>query len=240
MLEATKRSQAQKLLEPLVRPLPDAYTPEYCFGRLGKLAGCVWLDSSLQHEDLGRYSYLAVEPFSKLRIDRPYNDALASIASFVAPYQREKVAGLPPFQGGLLGWFGYELGLCFEKIPSAKFNDFQLPVAYLGLYDTVLCWDHVQEKGWIISQGFPEVDPSARQRRAYRRIKRLTQLLATEPMESDSSHGGYQISSSQLAPQFATSREQWTSNFTSADYRSAVAKAVDYIHSGDVFQVNLS
>ncbi|MEM7561079.1 MAG: chorismate-binding protein [Planctomycetota bacterium] len=224
----------------LLRPLPAEYTPEYCFQRLHHLPGCVWLDSSMPQAELGRYSYLAVDPFMRLRIDRPHSEAVEQLRDYLAPFERPKLEGIPPFQGGWMGWFGYELGRSFEDLPRAQYNDFNLPVAALGLYDMVLSWDHQREEGWIVSQGFPEQRAGTRSKRAYRRIKEITQLLAAEPKRSAVCHGGYELANLQLAPQHETRWTDWTSNFAPEQYRRAVGKAVEYIHAGDVFQTNLS
>jgi para-aminobenzoate synthetase component 1 len=165
----------------------------------------------------------------------------------IETYQQPKLPGLPPFQGGWLGWFGYELGRCFEKVPAAIHNDFSLPLAMLGLYDVVLAWDHLTGEGHIVSQGWPYTEPTARQDNAYRRLK---QFLAVLDVDELSLHGpsvtqrqrrSYMVASHQLAPQHPTNwSTDWTSNFSSQQYRDAVAKCVDYVHAGDIFQVNLS
>src|SRR5690606_14558676 len=100
-------------VRPLVRRLPDKWTPEYCFRRLCSLPGCVWLDSSLNSEALGRYSYLAADPFSTLRIDKPSPLVCHELAQLSERYAQPKLDGLPPMQGGWMGWLGYELGTCF-------------------------------------------------------------------------------------------------------------------------------
>lgn len=144
-----------------------------------------------------------------------------------------------------MGWFGYELGQCFERIPQPRYNEFLLPLAALGLYDVVLSWDHSQNQGWIVSQGWPETEPSRREKHAYLRIKRMMKYLDAEPATGSQqvsrvafAHG---VSASQLCPQHATRwSNDWTSNFSASDYRRTVQQCVDYIYAGDVFQVNLA
>ena len=229
--------------EPLVRRLSAEFTPEHCFKRLSRLPGCVWLDSSLPMAKLGRYSYLAADPFCTLRIDKPHLGALDSLAALLAQYHAASVDGLPPMQGGMLGWFGYELGGCFESIPLAAYNEFRLPLAALGLYDVVLAWDHERNEAWVISQGWPIADPLKRQRRAYQRLQYFLKLVeAREPLLKDVvPKYGCVLPTSQLATQYPTRwSEHWTSNFSSAGFRDAVAKAVEYVHAGDIFQVNIA
>ena len=229
--------------EPLVRKLPAEFTPEHCFRRMSRLPGCVWLDSSLPSASLGRYSYMSADPFCTLRIDKPHPEALGSLSRLLVQYHTRAVAGLPPMQGGMLGWFGYELGGCFEKIPSAMHNEFRLPLAALGLYDIVLAWDHALNEAWLISQGWPIADPLKRQRRAYRRLQYFLKLMESrKPLAQDAvPKFGCDLPKSQLAPQFSTRwSEHWTSNFSSTGFREAVARAVEYVHAGDIFQVNIA
>ena len=239
-------------VQPLVRRLPASWSPTYCFRRLARLDGCVWLDSSLQLEGehlegLSRFSYLAACPFQTLRIEQPYAAALQPVVQQLTRFSQGKLPGLPPMQGGWMGWLGYELGRCFESIESARYNDFSLPLAILGLYDVVLSWDHQSGEGYLISQGFPYTDPVARQDYAYHRMKQFLNILE---VDDHSLHGpsvvqrqrrGYRLASHQLAPQFETRwSSDWSSNFSSIGYQQAVARCVDYVHAGDIFQVNLS
>ncbi len=238
--------QSLKSPDPLVRRLSRDCDPETCFRRLRHLPGCVWLDSSARHPTLGRYSYLSADPFLTLRIDKPTDRGLSTIAEMLDRYRTPALEGLPPMQGGLLGWFGYELGGCFERVPQAAYNEFRLPCASVGLFDVVLAWDHQTEQGWIISQGWPTSDPFQRQRRAYRRLQFFLNQIESTALDRSSDFPStaypepYPLKAERLAPQFPTRWDKWTSNFSSSGFRSAVERAVQYVHAGDVFQVNIA
>jgi len=230
--------------QPLVRKLQPDWTPEHCFRRLSSQPGCVWLDSSLKSDTLGRYSYLAADPFSILRIDKQSPQAIFRIAEQLERYAQAKLPGLPPFQGGWMGWLGYELGGCFEQLPTARHNEFHLPLATLGLYDVVLCWDHLLGEAWIISQGFPLLAAEPRQRRAYERLQYFLQLLESTETTASAQQivlRQTRLAERQLSTQFPTRwSANWTSNFSSEQLRQAIARGVEYIHAGDIFQVNLA
>ena len=232
------------MAQPLFRRLPAAWTPEYCFRRLSACPGCVWLDSSRSSGSLGRYSYLAADPFSTVRIDKAARDAMQRVVQTLRPFQQPRLPELPPFQGGYLGWFGYELGGCFETIPAAQHNDFHLPLAQLGVYDVVLAWDHASNQGWMISQGWPERDGRSRRQRAYERIREFQRILEAPPQgpsRDQRIQRQYRLREQQLYSQYATRRSKdWTSSFTAEEYRRAIRKSVEYVHAGDVFQVNLA
>jgi para-aminobenzoate synthetase component 1 len=204
----------------------------------------VWLDSSLRSSQLGRFSYLAADPFCKIRIDKAASNVLQQIAALSGKYYQAKLPDLPPMQGGWMGWFGYELGGCFEKLPRPRYDEFHLPLAALGLYDVVLSWDHDREEGWIISQGWPVPTSQPRSVRAYRRLQKFLSLLESPPQAASPTAvqpRTYELPQSLLPPQHATRwSHDWTSNFSSSQYRAAVAQCVDYIHAGDIFQVNLA
>lgn len=230
-----------RTFEPLVRPLHPEFTPERCFQRLHSLGGCVWLDSNMSQGSCGRYSYLSADPFSRIRMDKAHSSALAHFRLLSERYFQPKLPDLPPMQGGWMGWMGYELGGCFENVPPPKANEFCLPIACLGLYDVVLCWDHELDQGWIVSQGWPAIGSQARKERAYRRIRQFldrVEMTGTQPTDD---LAGSPMHDSQLVPQYSTRwSEDWTSNFSSSQFRQAIRRCVDYIHAGDIFQVNLA
>lgn len=208
------------------------------------MPGCVWLDSSLTLNNLGRYSYLAADPVTTLRVDKPHAQALDTTSRFCERFYQPALPDLPPFQGGWMGWFGYELGACFERLPTFRFNEFQFPLAALGLYDVVLAWDHARGQSWIISQGIPKTG-KPREQQAYRRMQHFLAHIESDAAPRDprpiTAIGTKPLPTNRLAPQFPTRwSNHWTSNFSSEDFRDAVARAVEYVHAGDIFQVNLA
>src|SRR5439155_1076618 len=78
----------------------------------------------------------------------------------------ETLPGLPPFQGGAAGLFGYELCHHLERLPQPLVDEFAVPDLAVGLYDWVIAFDHAAHRAWLISTGLPETMPVRRQRRA--------------------------------------------------------------------------
>ena len=163
------------------------------------------LESVMRHEHLGRYSYLACNPFATLK-----NASLDDIRRLLHEGAQEHVSGLPPFQGGLAGYISYEFGRALE--PHSKVPEFAslCPDMILHVYDTVISFDHLQEKAWIVSK--TEVAADA-----------LEKLL----MRKVGAFGSAVI-------------ENWQSNFSREAYEAAVQKTVDYILAGDIFQANFT
>ncbi|MEN6406242.1 MAG: aminodeoxychorismate synthase component I [Thermoguttaceae bacterium] len=232
---------ASSELLPIVEPLEPPPDPETAFLRLARLPHCLFLDSAIKDPQLGRYSFLAADPFDFLRLPANGDDALATLAARWSTFRAETLPELPPFQGGWAGLFGYELGRSLERAPAANVDEFHAPALAVGCYDVVLAVDHVAGRAWIISQGFPEIEPSRRRRRAAERLRQMRECLeqAAKPFTKAGPPGN--LSREQLAPQYPLAG--WpsvTSNFSRSQYLDTVRRVIDYIRAGDVFQVNLS
>ncbi|MCS7306580.1 MAG: anthranilate synthase component I family protein [Thermoguttaceae bacterium] len=166
---------------PVVELLSPQWTPEKVFRRLVELPHCLFLDSAVQHSHLGRYSFVAADPFEYLEVEEGGRDGLAELAARLESFATPPAPDLPPFQGGAAGLFSYELVRQWERLPKAWWDEFKLPMLAVGFYDVVVAFDHWEGRAWIISQGFPERDPTQRLRRARQRLQECkTRLLDYE------------------------------------------------------------
>ena len=224
-----------------VTPVPDV---ESALRAMADLPHCLLLDSAMAHPSLGRYSFLTADPFAWLQAPADGHDALAALEARISMFSTRRLDGLPPFQGGAAGLFAYDLNRCFERVPAARFDEFQVPGLAVGLYDVVLAIDHGQQRAWIVSQGFPASEPADRRQRAHHRmqamLRRLEHLPGARPVRQVAFLPAA-IPADRLSPQYASDGPRGlTSNFTAEGYRAAVQRVVDYIHAGDAFQVNLA
>ena len=240
-------SDARPLVEELV-PAPDPF--ETCM-RFAGLPSLVFLDSATDAEHLGRHSFLTADPWSAVRskalltqqlVDgrwvRVEPDALTHARALLAPHAAEPLADLPPFQGGAAGYLGYDWGATLERVPRPRYDDYALPDVLLGLYDWVIAWDHPAGRAWVISTGIPERG-TARTDRAARRLTFVKERL------TDRRIGGWADSNSTAnrlsAPSYPVPGVPGVrSNFTREGYLDAVARVIEYIFAGDIFQANLS
>jgi para-aminobenzoate synthetase component 1 len=177
------------------------------------------LESVLRQEHLGRYSFLACNPSASLRVhdrqtfldgaatDQP---ALALLDRLLREAQRPSIPGLPPFQGGFAGYIGYEFGAVLEPRTRLASATAICPDLLLHRYDSVIAFDHLQERAWIIAPDEAAAD-------------RLEALIEGRPAVP----GPHEVTG-------------WASNFTRADYERAVARTIDYILAGDIFQANIT
>jgi para-aminobenzoate synthetase component I len=257
---------------PLVEELLPAPPSEDAFLSLACRPHCLFLDSAMGYSTLGRYSFLAADPFDFARFPADGSDALTALeerlrqfachsgADILVPHQIS-LPGLPPFQGGAAGLFSYDLGRSLERLPSPRSDEFGVPALAVGLYDVVVAFDHATGRAWIVSQGFPETEPMARQRRARQRLQEVRGWIAEAARcVTQRSWGGsctatpgaavqlpHQQNAAQPLPQHCLSPQHSvsdlpgvTSTFSNEAYLRAVQRVIDYIRAGDVFQVNLS
>jgi len=242
------------LLQHRTAPLVEDVTGLDAAEALRKLAGLrhvLFLDSA-QTSSLRRYSYLAAEPFHWLTArDRsihlngkphPAPDPFTALATLLAAYTLPVLPELPPFQGGAAGLFGYELCHHLERLPRPTVRDFDVPDLAVGLYDWVLSFDHLQERAWLISTGLPETTPRRRGQRAAQRRDQVLRWLERGVPPAVWSPPERLMLQTQLhrPPAAGADRPGVRSNFSHAAYLRAVERAIDYIHAGDCFQVNLA
>ncbi len=229
---------------PLVEELVPAPEPADVFPRMACLPHCLFLDSAMRHPVLGRYSFLAADPFDFVQFSADGSDALAALARRIGQFTAVSLPELPPFQGGAAGLFGYDLGRSLEIVPPAAVDEFRLPALAIGLYDTVVAFDHVAGRAWIISQGLPEIEPSQRYKRAAERLAQARGWIAGRWGDAPCWGGSCTAAphaTVQPSPQYPIAGvPEVTSNFSKQGYLQAVRRVIDYIYAGDVFQVNLS
>ncbi len=223
--------------------LDSTLDPAEAFQRLARRPFCVFLDSALRHPQLGRYSFLAVDPLELVECEaEPGDPCLSALVELASPQlEPARWEGAPPFQGGAVFLLAYELNRALEPtVPVARYNEFPISDVTLALYDVVLAWDHVAGELWLFSQGWGEQNPGQRYQEACRRARELLAWLE-RPEPRESLPLGLPVAPQDLAPQFPTPADpQLTSDFSPQGYRRAVERVQEYIAAGDVFQVNLS
>ncbi len=241
---------AELVRTPLVEELAPDLSPWEAFRRLAGLPGLLFLDSALPHATLGRHSYLTADPFLWLRsrgrrvtvsgepAGREPADPFAVLAELLSRSRLDTLPELPPFQGGAAGLFGYDLCHHVERLPRPRFDEFAVPDLAVGLYDWVLAWDLVAGRGWLISTGLPEADPRRRLVRRDRRLRQVLARLRSEPPPPAPPPAGPPV---RLSPCHAVAGPPGlVSNFDRDGYLDAVRRAVEYVHAGDCFQVNIA
>ncbi len=227
---------------PLVVELDEVPDMERAFCHLSNLPHCLFLDSAMQEADLGRYSFLTADPFDVVMGDGSVSSPINLLQEKLQTWQAETVPTLPPFQGGAAGLFSYDLGRTVERVPTPRADEFGVPMLAVGFYDVVLAVDHQENRAWIVSHGFPETESVQRGERAERRLTQFREWLATPPTVDSSRQATLPaLGANELATQHQVSESSLvTSNFSRQEYLRVVARAIEYIHAGDLFQVNVT
>lgn len=225
---------------PVVAELSRDLRPEAVFAALASEPHAVFFDSAKRGERLGRYSYVAADPFDWFTVPADGSPALGAWASRLNRYAADPIRELPPWQGGAAGLFGYEIGRSLERLPRPRWDEFQVPALAIGLYDLVVAFDHVERRAWAISHGFPATS-DARERRATQRMEWLLAKIESGQSDIGSREDGDKLSLEQLAPSFSTPHGgKVLSSFSRDGYLNAVERVIDHLRAGDAFQVNLS
>jgi para-aminobenzoate synthetase component I len=237
---------------PLVEELSPAPDPWEVCRRLSHLPRLLFLDSAAGPAALGRYSYVTAAPrvwlwshgrrvfygpppaFAKAAVERDA-DPFSEVARILSGCPMQTAQGLPPFQGGIAGLWGYDLCHHIERLPRPGIDEFGVPEMAVGLYDWVVAFDHAEGRCWVISTGLPR-QGAERTDEARRRLRQVKRWLDVPPRPTLSQ--GSPVTPALVYP--LPGMPGVFSNFDREDYLRAARKAIDYVHAGDCFQVNLA
>jgi len=192
-------------------------------------------------DKLGRYSFIGADPFLVLKshgrnitllgpkgMESITGNPFEILDGLLNRYAMENCIPYIPLTGGAVGYFSYDLCHFIEHLPSTAIDDLHLPECYLAFYDIIITFDHLENKTYIVSSGFPEQDEKRRLKRAAERLQEMKDRLQAPPH------------SVKPAPLHNDSGTTLRANFTRQEYIEAVEAAREYIAAGDIFQVNLS
>ncbi|MFC2019852.1 aminodeoxychorismate synthase component I [Chloroflexota bacterium] len=205
-----------------------------------------WLDSGMDHDKLGRYSFMGSDPFLVLRSRGEEITLIRSsgeeevvrgnpfdlVGELLGVYALDSHPADIPFAGGAVGYFSYDLCHFIERLPATAVDDLALPECYLAFYDGALALDHRTGRVYLASSGFPELEEGKRLKRAEARLEELKGRIAGGPELSPAAP--------RVVRDLTTGGVTLKSNFTREEYLKAVAAVREYICAGDIFQVNLS
>ena len=232
-------------LVPIVREvLSDLDTPLSVYLKLADGPHTYLFESVEGGERFGRYSIiglpartvyefrghtLAVREHGDVVETREVADPLAEVERLRTAHKVPQLDGLPGFNGGLVGWFGFE---CIEYIEprlkaNAKPDELGTPDILLMRSDELAVFDNLKGRLYLIVHADPHAPQAWAQ--ANRRLDALTHRLR---------HGGAPYPET-LRPA-ALDEADFVSGFTREGFVDAVQKAQDYIRAGDAFQVVLS
>ena len=216
--------------------LSDRLTPIECLRVLKRVSKhCYLLESAADSERWGRYTFLGFDPalditcldgemkVGSLRMQT--DDPSGVLRQILSDYKSPRLPGLPPFTGGLVGYFAFdylgysEPSVRMEIEDSEHFQDVDVM-----LFDKVIAFDHFRQKIiLIVNMRLDDVDTGYS--RAALALKQLRELLLTG--ERWDEPGG----------RMTGPVEQL---FSQAQYCDMVERGKRHIREGDIFQIVLS
>jgi para-aminobenzoate synthetase component 1 len=207
--------------------------PYFCdsaalFESVADLPWAVFLDSGSHHLTQSRYDVIAAQPHTTLvtrgnlteirsdSLELSRDDPLELVRLHLAINATGR-SDLP-FAGGALGYFSYDLGRRFERLPARAQDDEKMPEMAIGIYDWAVVVDHLDQRSWLVAQGRC-ADTHARWAELVTRFTRRPEERARVPFRI-------------TAP--------IASNLSREQYAAAFRRVLDYIRAGDCYQINLA
>nr|WP_010133412.1 anthranilate synthase component I [Microbulbifer agarilyticus] len=231
---------------PLVRRvLADIETPLTTYMKLAARDGGRYsylLESVQGGEKWGRYSIIGLPARTVLKVtgheitverdgkvieQKQVEDPLAFVEEFRSRYKVPEIEGLPRFNGGLVGYFGYDVVRYIEPklADSCPPDTLGNPDILLMVSDELVVFDNLAGAVLFIVHADPQQENAfeSAQRRLDELVGQLSQPLdSVEPLGIDGEH---------------TAEDTFVSHFGEDAFKQGVHKVKDYILAGDVMQV---
>jgi anthranilate synthase component 1 len=246
--EARELAREGNVVPVRARFVDDCETPVSAFLKLraGEPEGapCFLLESAEQGQ-VGRYSFVGLRPRALLRWSEgvlsewsgeeaaagaagrsePAPDPYAAVAARLGEYRPAPVTGLPPFAGGAVGFWGYDLVRTVEPLGEPNPDPLGLPDMALMVTDAMVVFDHLRHELTILACAFTgaDGDVEAAYERAAATIAEMRERLRG-PVPAPQ------------RPQLAAAPE-FASNMTREEFEAAVERIIAYVRAGDAFQV---
>jgi anthranilate/para-aminobenzoate synthase component I len=191
-----------------------------------------------------RFSYMGCDPYRVVRGKGHMYESLSSdkqakqtgdpFALFQSTFvgqPTESRPHLPPFQGGAIGCFSYDLARTFEVLPELARDDLHFPDLYFLFVEVFVAVDHHAPGAWLIFAPSPERLASENRDHLYREgLARLSDLKA-KVMIADAVQKKMHVDMYSLRIEGEQS---------SSEYMDRVRECQHFIAAGDIYQANLS
>ena len=233
-LEETRALAREHTLVPVRHTfIADTETPVSAYLKLRGGGPSFLLESAEQGTRFGRWSFLGYRPRTTIRIDdgvltvggeaRAFTDPYAVVALELERYRTAPLEGLPPFAGGAVGLFGYDLVRFAEpSVGEPNPDPLDMPDMALMVSDVMVAFDHLRHEATILANVFVDGAVDDAYASAAAAIAEVRAKLAGP------------------VPQFDVAEKppvQFESNTGEQGYEDSVARCVEYIHAGDAYQV---
>jgi anthranilate synthase component 1 len=228
--QARTLSEGHNLIPLSVTFVEDCETPVSAFLKLRELAPgepAFLLESADQGQRVGRWSFIGFRPSAVMRWSlSDGGDPYALAAERMSRFKQAPMDDAPPFTGGAVGLFGYDLVRAVEPLGEVNPDPLGLPDMALMLSDAMVIFDHLKHTVTILANA--DLDAEPRLEKAYEAaaatIAEIRAALSGPVPRPEPPPGERQV------PEFH-------SNVTREHFEETVARIIRYIHAGDAFQV---
>ena len=224
-LEEVRALAREHTLVPLRHTfVADTETPVSAYLKLRGGRPSFLLESAEQGQRFGRWSFLGFRPRTVIRWSGgDPGDPYGLVQAELGRYRIAPLEGLPPFAGGAVGLFGYDLVRNAEPtVGPGNPDELQMPDLALMVSDLMLAFDHLKHEVTVLANVFVEDDLDRAYADAAGAISEVREQLAAPVPRGQPGR--------REAPAFG-------SNIGSDGYAAAVERAKEYIRAGDVYQV---
>jgi len=237
-------------LIPIVRRImADTETPIRLFKHFAKKEHAFLLESVEGGAKWARYSFIGTDPFMMLYgkngdmvieqqgnkqvlKDQPLELLKAKLRAFRTP----AIPDFPPFTGGAIGFFGYDLLQYYEKLPAHRIDDMNMNDIQFMFCDQIIVFDHLKQQLLLVSnvhiaEGATDREIEHSYQLTLGKIEALIQEIRQIHVSTDIPGGAMNMD-----PELG----HVESNLTKEQFIQNVNQAKEYIRAGDIFQVVLS
>jgi anthranilate synthase component I len=204
--------------------IADCETPVSAYLKLRGGGPSFLLESAEQGQRVGRWSFLGFRPRAVMRLnlgDHP--DPYGAVADELGRYRIAPLDGLPPFAGGAVGLFGYDLVRSAEPTVGEPNEDaVGVPDLALMVTDILLAFDHLRHEVTVLANVFAEEDVDRSYAEAAAAIAEVRERLRGPVPD---------VRAGRRPP------PEFESNIGSEGYAAAVRSSKEYIRAGDIYQV---
>lgn len=224
----------------------DMETPISLFKRFENSGYCFLLESVEGGEKWARYSFIGKNPFLTVRskdgksiIESPEGirasregNPVDILLDIFRNFKGAVLPGIPRFNGGAVGFFGYDIIRHYESLPNIPQDDMELPDSHFMFTDEVIVFDHFKQKIHIIANLHVNGNLERSYNSTVEKIKKIhREILSTRWKVYDYCNKPEQEAKKEFQIRSNISRKRFCEN---------VLKAKKYIKEGDIFQVVLS
>ena len=211
----------------------DTLTPISIYQRLqGKKK--FLLESSLKHENSGRFSFIGADPFMELigygdkcqMVKKDSQENLQGkpleVLKQIMSSSTQEAETLFPFIGGAVGYAGYDAIRQYENIGEIPKDEMNVPDVHFLFFEVVVVFDHLEQNVFLV--GSPQANGSTKEELAakIKNVRQQIQQVTPAPAEEEAKLSSFRAS------------------IPKQEFIGHVKKAKKYIEEGDIFQVVLS